>query len=111
MFAGPNGSGKTTIKRELGRPPEWFGIYINPDDLERTIRETRSLPLDSFEMTISTEEIQRFFLSSEFLRSHHLSTAASAIEVREDAIPVVKHVADLQACGVSEAGPERPSSP
>ena len=37
-------------------------------------------------MTISTEEIQRFFLSSEFLRSHHLSTAASAIEVREDAI-------------------------
>lgn len=34
MFAGPNGSGKTTVKNGLHRSPSWFGIYINPDDLE-----------------------------------------------------------------------------
>ena len=34
MFAGPNGSGKTTIKNGISRPPDWFGIYVNPDELE-----------------------------------------------------------------------------
>jgi predicted ABC-type ATPase len=31
MFAGPNGSGKTTVKKDLQKPPPWFGIYINPE--------------------------------------------------------------------------------
>lgn len=40
MFAGPNGSGKTTVKLSLNKPESWFGIYINPDDLEASIRRT-----------------------------------------------------------------------
>jgi predicted ABC-type ATPase len=43
MFAGPNGSGKTTVKMSLNKSPEWFGLYINPDDVEKTIRDTGSL--------------------------------------------------------------------
>jgi len=48
MFAGPIGSGKTTAKERPGKFPEWFGLYINPDDLEREIRQYDSLPADSF---------------------------------------------------------------
>ncbi|MGS0753669.1 hypothetical protein ACVBEH_02230 [Roseateles sp. GG27B] len=35
VFAGPNGSGKSTIQ-ELLRP-EWIGIYVNADDMERQL--------------------------------------------------------------------------
>ena len=38
MFAGPNGSGKTTVKNALQRPAPWFGLYINPDELEQAVR-------------------------------------------------------------------------
>jgi len=84
MFAGPNGSGKTTVKNGLLRPPEWFGIYINPDELEETIRTTGTLSLDPFDLTTSTDEIRQFFVSSPFLQSQQLHTAAQAIEYRND---------------------------
>ena len=37
MFAGPNGSGKSTFKSIIR--PELLGIYINPDEIEKDIRE------------------------------------------------------------------------
>lgn len=37
MFAGPNGSGKSSIQAVISR--ELLGIYINPDDIEKEIRE------------------------------------------------------------------------
>lgn len=37
MFAGPNGSGKSSIQSVIGR--ELLGVYINPDDIEKEIRE------------------------------------------------------------------------
>ena len=86
MFAGPNGSGKTTVKNRLQRPPQWFGIYINPDELEKTIRDTGILPLEAFDLTTSTEEIRSYFTSSPFLQSHQLHTDASGIECRAGAI-------------------------
>ncbi len=86
MFAGPNGSGKTTIKNGLQRPASWFGMYINPDELEKAVRETGALPLDPFGLSSSTEEIRGFFTGSEFLKSHRLDAAASGIEVRGNVI-------------------------
>ncbi|PAU66673.1 hypothetical protein BZL41_00390 [Pseudomonas sp. PIC25] len=38
IFAGPNGSGKSTFNRLI--PAHLLGKYINPDDIERSIRET-----------------------------------------------------------------------
>jgi predicted ABC-type ATPase len=38
MFAGPNGSGKSTIKSLV--PPEWLGVYINPDEIQKQIAES-----------------------------------------------------------------------
>jgi predicted ABC-type ATPase len=86
MFAGPNGSGKTTVKNNLQKPPHWFGIYINPDELEKGIRETGSLPLEPFELTTSTDEIQTFFASSPFLQSRQLQPAPGSIQYRDNCL-------------------------
>ncbi len=48
VFAGPNGSGKSTLLEIL--PPEWIGIYINADDIERSIKRTGELDLTFFEL-------------------------------------------------------------
>lgn len=39
VLAGPNGSGKSTIKLEL--KPQWIGVFINADEIERTLRESQ----------------------------------------------------------------------
>lgn len=75
MFAGPNGSGKTTVKNGLQRSGEWFGVYINPDDLESTIRTSCRLPLEPFGIEATTDDLQSYFAKSEFLRSQGLVSA------------------------------------
>lgn len=46
MFAGPNGSGKSTIKEVL--PPELLGVYINPDEIEKGLRQSGQLDFAAF---------------------------------------------------------------
>lgn len=84
MFAGPNGSGKTTIKN--GLPSGLFGVYINPDDLEKALRDEGVLRLDPFGVTFTTEELRTWFTSSSFLQSNNLAEAASVLECREGVI-------------------------
>ena len=43
VIAGPNGSGKSTLKREL--PGHLIGLYVNADDIERSLRESRRVDL------------------------------------------------------------------
>lgn len=74
------------MKNGLNRTPEWFGIYINPDDLETTIRETGVLSLKPFELRTTTEEIRSHFTSSSFLQRKQLDSAAHAIEIRSDTL-------------------------
>jgi predicted ABC-type ATPase len=86
MFAGPNGSGKTTVKNNLRKQPEWFGIYINPDELEHVVRQTGSLSLELFGLTTTTEEIRTFLASSTFLQSRHSLSNTNGIECREQVL-------------------------
>lgn len=65
MFAGPNGSGKSTIKDML--PPQWLGVYVNADELEKTARAEGLLNLADFEVHTCTEELQAFFRASPLL--------------------------------------------
>jgi predicted ABC-type ATPase len=65
MFAGPNGSGKSTFKKMLRQ--ELLGIYINPDDIEKEIRDRGFLDLDSYQVTTSEQEILDFFNKSPLL--------------------------------------------
>lgn len=48
MFAGPNGSGKSTIKEVL--PAELLGVYINPDEIEKQLANTRTLDLACYQV-------------------------------------------------------------
>ena len=81
MFAGPNGSGKTTVKNEL--PPYLFGNSINPDDIEKSLHETGQLDLNAFGLTITTAALREFFIASEFLRTNGHAGISDAIEYRD----------------------------
>jgi len=67
MFAGPNGSGKTTVKNSLSKPESWFGLYINPDELEATIRQTGLLPTELLGLAVTVEAVRTYFARSPFL--------------------------------------------
>ena len=65
VFAGPNGSGKTTIKNKLsGEIP--FGVYVNADDIESLLKETKVLLFNTFQLNINETTIQSFFKQSCF---------------------------------------------
>jgi len=90
MFAGPNGSGKTTVKNGLSRPDTWFGIYINPDEFEKSIRESGSLSISSFELTIETTELSHFFAASSLLQLHGLQSGSGRIQFQHGQITFPK---------------------
>jgi len=86
MFAGPNGSGKTTIQRGLERPTSWFGISINPDDVERILLETGSLPLDDFDLVVEIDRLREHFSKSTLLRQRKISFAADSWFIEDNAL-------------------------
>jgi len=86
MFAGPNGSGKTTVKETLQRPAAWFGIDINPDVLEKQIRETGQLSLLAFSLDSSREEIRDFFSASTLAKAANLSADSKKLDYQEGII-------------------------
>ena len=71
MFAGPNGSGKTTLYKML--QPEWFGVYINPDDILAQIQRTGFIDLSAFGISTNLVELQRYFRESTFLQKQGMS--------------------------------------
>jgi predicted ABC-type ATPase len=79
MFAGPNGSGKSTLKSVL--PQELLGIYLNPDEIEREIRQHAFLDLSAYRVTTTAEDVASFFRGSSFLDSAGLAGAAKLIQV------------------------------
>lgn len=58
MFAGPNGSGKSTIKDKVaGLNPNWLGVYVNPDEIERSIAERGFVDLGDFKLKAKAEKL------------------------------------------------------
>lgn len=58
VLAGPNGSGKSTIKGEL--EPQWIGVFVNADEIERGLRETGGvLDLASLKITGRPADVRR----------------------------------------------------
>lgn len=86
VFAGPNGSGKSTIQ-ELLRP-EWIGVYVNADDMERQLRPAGTLDLQAFDLTASPDVLQQqlcaHLADSALLLKHGLAGVASATTVGPD---------------------------
>ncbi|WP_165933408.1 zeta toxin family protein [Arundinibacter roseus] len=65
VFAGPNGSGKTTIVNSL-RSEIGFGIYVNADDIESQLKETRVMLFSSFQLYVIEDELHDYFKTSNF---------------------------------------------
>lgn len=84
MFAGPNGSGKSTIKEML--PAAWLGVYINADEIEKSIRRDGFLDLATFEVTADTQELQGFFAASTLLAKAGLLAQAQALAVVDERV-------------------------
>lgn len=82
MFAGPNGSGKSTFKTILR--PELLGIYINPDEIEKEIRQRDFLDLQSYQIKTTEEEILDFFINSPLLKSVDLLEEAHSLRFSDD---------------------------
>ncbi|MFC4621025.1 hypothetical protein ACFO3A_02185 [Comamonas nitrativorans] len=80
MFAGPNGSGKSTINEML--PPQWLGIYVNADEMEKAIRADGFLDLAPFQIATDTTELQAFLQSSRLLAQTGLLPQARQLTVQ-----------------------------
>jgi len=83
MFAGPNGSGKSSIQSVIGR--ELLGVYINPDEIEKEIRERGdALNLQDYGVSTTAEEILPFFLNSTLLKQADLLDEAAELRFNDD---------------------------
>ncbi len=80
MFAGPNGSGKSRIKSVLR--PELLGVYINPDDIERDIRQSGAFRFSDFGVEASNGEIETFFALSSLICRAGLADTAAQLRLR-----------------------------
>jgi predicted ABC-type ATPase len=65
VFAGPNGSGKTTIIDKLSEEIP-FGVYVNADDIEQSLVKTNSLLFSNYSLTIEEHDLLAFFQQSNF---------------------------------------------
>ncbi|CAN5592382.1 zeta toxin family protein [soil metagenome] len=99
MFAGPNGSGKSTIKDIVAT--EYLGHYLNPDDIERHLKQEPVFSLADYQSSKLDQSAVRLFFSTHPLAiKANLSEAFSEIPVYEQAIhfgliPITSYVASI----------------
>lgn len=77
MFAGPNGSGKSAIKDVV--PRQLLGVYVNPDEIEKTIRDVGFLDIEGYGLQTTEEEILTFFSNSTLLKRAELEDEAERL--------------------------------
>ena len=78
MFAGPNGSGKSTLKSVL--PAELLGRYLNPDEIEATIRAGGCVDFKDFGLAGVADKALSFLRSSAFLHTAGLGPATRVLQ-------------------------------
>jgi hypothetical protein len=67
VFAGPNGSGKTTIFKEILRNSKVnLGVYVNADEIELQLKEYQTIDFNQFQISVSAGQLKAFFIQSTF---------------------------------------------
>lgn len=82
MFAGPNGSGKSTIKSVIRR--ELLGVYVNPDEIEASIKQDNFLDFGDFDIRTEKGEVLEFFKDSTLLKKANLLEEADNLRFTEN---------------------------
>lgn len=82
MFAGPNGSGKTTIKSVI--TAEMLGIYINPDEIENDINNYGFLNFQNYEINPAYQEVLNFLIHSPLLINKNLTNDINQLQWNEN---------------------------
>ena len=77
MFAGPNGSGKSTIQNVI--PAHLKGVYINPDDIERSAKDTGAIYFSDYSIDISKSAIAEYFHLSPLTKKASLAPLLETI--------------------------------
>jgi len=98
MFAGPNGSGKSTLKSMIA--DDLLGIYINPDEIEKEIKQFNFLDLDRYGVYAEKDEVSSFFQQSTLLKKAGLLEEASFISLSEHKIDFSKIVVNAYFASV-----------
>ena len=99
MFAGPNGSGKSTIKDMV--PDAYLGHYLNPDDIERQLKQEPVFPLDDYQLSdLDQSAIRSFFSEHPLAIKANLSNTFTEIQVQGQTIhfgstPVNSYIASI----------------
>ncbi len=57
IFAGPNGSGKSTLKEIIGSSFK-IGVYVNADDMLKTMRDTSRLEFSDFDLVVTENQFE-----------------------------------------------------
>lgn len=102
VFAGPNGSGKTTIINSL-RSEIGFGVYVNADDIETMLRESKVLLFNSFNLNISELQLQSFFRKSMFAPiKRNEPDLWTELQVKENVLHINTSVDSYLAADIAE---------
>ena len=65
IFAGPNGSGKTSLFDRIHKHYHYnVGIFVNPDNIELIIKKSGELQFSDFKIQVTQEELNDFFINS-----------------------------------------------
>jgi predicted ABC-type ATPase len=86
MFAGPNGSGKSTLKSVL--PPELLGFYLNPDEIESSIRRHGLIDFSGYSLPGVAAEALGFLMASTFLKGAGIAPVLERIHACENQLVI-----------------------
>jgi hypothetical protein len=88
MFAGPNGSGKTSLAMKLAKEFSADGLFqlhtfVNADDLERALIAGRDIPLDFLGKTVTVNGLRAALIDRQWppCRTHCGGPSASQSSV------------------------------
>ncbi|MCA0350199.1 MAG: AAA family ATPase [Bacteroidetes bacterium] len=102
IFAGPNGSGKTTILKKLTQEIP-FGVYVNADDIEKSLRQTNSLIFDFYQIIVDEDEIKTFFKQSQFSpKKTNNSTLYKKLTIKENTLFVSGEINSYLAADLAD---------
>lgn len=82
MFAGPNGSGKSSLKSLL--LPEWLGVYLNPDEIQRQIEVKGWLDFSTFDLEVQAGVLLEYLSSANLLVQNKLERSVSQFIVESN---------------------------